>query len=158
MKRNVVKTILAGAILTVSLLGGVASAFTGGSSFDGPPGDMEKRHLRALEPMTDLVELTELQQQQIQALYDNEQKALADTLKQLRTGHEKMRTLLDGETFDEDAIRTLARSQADLKVEVIVSHAKTKHQILQLLTAEQQQLAKKVEPLFKGHGKGRRHM
>ena len=158
MKRNVVRTIVTGAILTITLFGGVASAFTGGPHMDGPPGDMTMRHQRHLETMTDLLDLTELQQQQIQALYDNERTALAETLQQLRAGHEQMRSLLDAETFDEATIRSLAQSQANLKVEVIVSHAKVKHQILQLLSPEQQQLAKKIEPLLKGRGKGRRHM
>ncbi|PLX91198.1 MAG: hypothetical protein C0614_00015 [Desulfuromonas sp.] len=158
MKRNVVRTVLAGVILTLSLFGGIASAFSGGPSLDGPPGDMAMRHQRHVEMMTDLLDLTDLQQQQIQTLYQNEQTALAVTLQQLRAGHEQMRTLLDAEAFDEAAIRSLAKSQADLKAEVIISHAKVKHQILKLLTAEQQQLAKKIEPLLKGRGKGRRHM
>ena len=70
------------------------------------------------------------------------------TRQQLHQGHEQMQALLEADNFDEAAIRSLANSQAGLKTEMFVSRARVKHQVFQLLTAEQQVLAKKIAPLL----------
>ena len=74
---------------------------------------------------------------------------------QMRKDHEQMRTLLESDTFDEAAIRSLANKQASLKTEMFVSQAKVKHEVFQLLTVEQQELAQKIKPLLHEQGKHR---
>lgn len=80
------------------------------------------------------------------------------TMEQIREGQEQMRILLESDTFDEAAIRSLAKTQAELKAEMFVSRARTKHEVFQQLTSEQQDLAKKIKPLLHKQGKHRASM
>ena len=76
-------------------------------------------------------------------------------MQQMRADHEQMRVLLDSDTFNEAAISSLANKQATLKAEMFVSRAKVNHEVFQLLTAEQQELANKIKPLMHEQGKHR---
>ena len=104
--------------------------------------------------MAELLDLTEAQQEQIRAIHEQERAGNNEAMQQMHDGREEMRKLLEGETFDEAAIRQLATSQASLKTEMLVSRARVKHQVFQLLSPEQQELARKIQPFMqkqRGH-------
>jgi protein CpxP len=156
MKKRTLTTILIASMLATGILGGMAFAEPGNRpSFEERQERMEMKHEKRLEVMATVLDLSDAQQTQIRTIHEQERAAMEETKEQLRAGHEQMRTLLESDTFDEAAIRSLAQIQASLKTEMLVSRAKVRHTVFQLLTAEQQELAKKIKPLLHQQGKHR---
>ena len=62
----------------------------------------------------------------------------------MREYQEQMRQLADEATFDENAIRTIAEKKAGIQVEMAVSRAQMRSQILEIMSPEQQVLAKEL--------------
>ena len=60
----------------------------------------------------------------------------------MREYQEQMRQLTDEATFDENAIRTIAEKKAKIQVEMAVSRARMHSQIHEIMSPEQQELAK----------------
>lgn len=150
MKSMTCKITLIVTILTTScILGGIAFA----NEFGDPPSDghrehMERKHDPRMNMMTEVLGLSEAQQKQIRDIQDKERAGMEETMQKMRTGDKKMKALLESAVFDESAIRSLAKSQEALKTELFVAHAKTEYQISQLLTPEQRELKKKLNPLM----------
>lgn len=97
------------------------------------------------------LDLTEAQQEQVRTLLESERERVASLRKQLAETREKIRQATLAETFDEAAVRALAVSQSEARVELAVSRARVKSQIHALLTPEQRERAK----TFRSEGKGR---
>lgn len=156
MKNKIITISFIATMFTVGLLGGWAYAE---SSDKLPCGDrqshMEMKHDKRLEVMAEVLDLSEAQQKQIQEIIEQERAAVDINREKMYESREQMRTLLESASFDETAIRSLAESEANFKVEAFVARAKVKNQIFQLLTAEQQELAEKLKPLL--HKPDKRH-
>ena len=149
MKKQAITYIFIGAMLATGVLCGKAFADMDTNLLMTDRQErMEMKHEKKLEMMTDLLELTEAQQEQIRSIHEQERAGHEGLRQQMDDSQEQMRFLLDSDTFDESAIRTLATSQASLKTEMFVSRAKVKHQVFQLLNSDQQTLAKKIKPLM----------
>jgi protein CpxP len=156
MKSKMITLIFIGTMLVTGILSGMAFADRGNMpSFEDRQDRMEMKHEKRMDAMADVLDLSEAQQEQISAIHEKERAEKEGSMQQMREDHEQMRTLLESDTFDENAIRSLANIQAILKTEMFVSRAKVKHEIFQLLTAEQQELAKKIKPLL--HEQGKHH-
>jgi len=156
MKNKAITITFIAAMFTAGLLGGLAYA----DSSDPPPcddrqGRMEMKHEKRLELMAEVLDLSEAQQKQIQEIIEQERAEMDGNRGKMRESREQMRALLENDTFDEAAVRSLAESEAKLKVDAFVMRAKVKNQIFQLLTSEQQDLAEKLEPLL--HKPGKHH-
>jgi protein CpxP len=148
--------IFIGTMLTAGILSGMAFAETGNRPSLGDRQErMEMKHEKRLELMAGVLDLSETQQEQIRTIHEQERADMEGTMQQMREGHEQMRALLESDTFDETAIRNLANNQAGLKTDMFVSRARVKHEVFQLLTAEQQELAKRIKPLLHDQGKHR---
>jgi len=149
MKKQIITYVFIGAMLTTSLICGNASAdMKTRSSMESPQGRMEMKHENRFEMMAGLLDLTETQQEQILAIHEQQRAGHEETRQSLREGHEKMRELLDGNAFDETAIRSLAVKLASLKAEMFLSRVRLEHEVFQLLNKDQQALAKKIQPLL----------
>ncbi len=159
MKSKMIALIFIGTMLVTGILSGMAFADRGNMpSLEDRKDRMEMKHEKRMDVMADVLDLSESQQEQIQAIYEKERTEKEGARQQMREDREQMRTLLESDTFDESTIRSLANKQASLKTEMFVSRAKVKHEIFQLLTAEQQELAKKIKPLLNEQGKHRQPM
>ncbi len=118
----------------------------------GPPeGRRGRGQGRHIARMARALDLTEAQQEQVKAILEAERERIAPVRQQLAETRERIRQAAQAEPFDEAAIRALAASQNDARIELIVSRARVKSEIHALLTPEQQELAKK----FRSGGKGR---
>ncbi|PLX82817.1 MAG: hypothetical protein C0617_13165 [Desulfuromonas sp.] len=109
-----------------------------------------------IEAMAEVLELSEEQQAQIEAVMAAEREATEPYREQMRQTREELRETMQDGAFDEARIRALAARQAAAKTEMIVSKARTHSKIFAFLTPEQQVLAKKLRPLM-GPRKGPRH-
>jgi protein CpxP len=159
MKRKMITLIFIGTMLGTGILSGMAFADRGNTPSPEDRQDrMEMKHEKRMDVMADVLDLSETQQDQIRAIHEKERTEKEATMQQMREDHEQMRVLLDSDTFNEAAIGSLANKQATLKAEMFVSQAKVKHEVFQLLTAEQQELANKIKPLMHEQGKHRPSM
>jgi Spy/CpxP family protein refolding chaperone len=124
----------------------------------GGPGMWERGRERRFARMAEFLELTDKQQEQIKALRKAEREQVAPLREQLRESRAKLRTLAETSPFDEIAVQALANSQAKVRTELIVAHARTRSQIHVLLTPEQRKLAEKLRFCMKDRrGHGRHH-
>ncbi len=123
-----------------------------------PEGGSRGRHRgmgpgKRIDRMAKKLGLTEAQQEQVKAILTSEREKVAPLQQQLAENREKIRQTIEAELFDEAAVRTLAESQNQTRVELVVSRARTKSQIFALLSPEQRELAKKLGPMGEGrHG------
>jgi len=111
----------------------------GGADGDEAPG------LRHFERLATILDLSDDQRRQIDALREAERLATEPYRRQLRESREAIHALTRSEPFDEGAVRRLARSKADAAVELQVAHARTRSQIHALLTKEQRSLAERLD-------------
>ena len=103
--------------------------------------------------MAKKLDLTEAQQKQVKAILESEREKAAPLLQQLAGNREKIRKAIEAERLDEAAVRTLAASQNETRVELVVSRARARSQIFALLTPEQRESARKLRPWGEGrHG------
>ncbi|TFG60427.1 MAG: periplasmic heavy metal sensor [Deltaproteobacteria bacterium] len=127
-----------------------------------PEGGSRGRHRgmgpgKRIDRMAKKLGLTEAQQEQVKAILTSEREKVAPLQQQIAENRGKIRQTIETEPFDEAAVRTLAESQNQTRVELVVSRARTKSQIFALLSPEQRELAKKLGPMGEGrHGHRRR--
>jgi protein CpxP len=106
---------------------------------------------------TELLGLTEEQQEQIRAVREEERTANEALREKMREYRDQMRELTDAGSFDEDAIRTIAEEKAKTQVELAVSRARMHSRIHAIMTPEQQELAQKLRSVrMNRRGKFRR--
>lgn len=123
-----------------------------------PEGRFRGRHRgmgpgKRIDRMAKKLGLTEAQQEQVKAILTSEREKAAPLRQQLAENREKIRQAIEAEPFDEAAVRTLAESKNQTRVELDVSRARAKSRIFALLTPEQRELAKKLRPWGGGrHG------
>jgi len=127
-----------------------------------PEGGFRGRHRgmgpgKRIDRMAKKLGLTEAQKEQVKAILTSEREKAAPLKQQLAENREKIRQVIETTPFDEAAVRTLAESQKQTHVELVVSRARTKSQIFAILSPEQRELAKKLGPMGEGrHGHRRR--
>ncbi len=156
MKSKVITLMVIGTMLATGVFSGIALAEMGsGPAFEDRQERRNMNHEKRLEVMAGVLDLSETQLEKIRAIHEQERAEMEATRQQMQQGREQMRALLDSDSFDENAVRSLARSQESLKTDMFVARARAKHEVSQLLTAEQQELAKKIKPLMHDQGKHR---
>lgn len=116
---------------------------------------MEQRMDHRMDRMAEILDLSEAQQQQIEALHKKAFEENAPYREQLDASREKIRALCEAETVDAAAIRAEVAAQVDAKTALIVSRATVRSETHKLLTPEQRELAEKLGPRHgeKRHGK-----
>jgi len=151
------KTVLISFILVATLLSaGAAFAWPGhhgkgscdnSSKRDGQGMSQEQHQERMenrLEKIAVILDLTETQKKQIETLMDEKWENHQTMRTQMQAGQSELREYKQGDEFNESEFRAKAQKQADLKTEMMVQHAKTRQQLLAVLTPEQQQKAEKL--------------
>jgi len=152
------KSLLTILLLTATLAGGTFLPFA--ASAAPPPGERGQGQGRdhRQERMAEILGLSAEQQASIAALVEAERAANAPLRERLQANREQMHQAVTAETFDEAAVRALAASQLADRTELLVSRARTRHEIRGILTPEQRVLAEKLRPLLdKGPGQRHRH-
>lgn len=148
------KRVMALLLMTILAGGGLATQALsfGAGGGQGPRGDGERGPERRLEMMAAVLDLTESQQEQIRVIHEAERETMKPYRQQVHQAREQMRELTRSSSFDEAQVRFLAAQISAAQVEMTVARAKIHNQVYNLLTPEQQTLAKKLEPLV-----GKRH-
>lgn len=158
MKRRFVIPVFIAAIALVGSFGFSAMAISddfgpgwGRCYEDGPePG------MRGFGRLTAVLDLTDEQEEQIEAIMEAERPAMLALRKQMRDGRSELGAIT-GSSFDEAAVREAAARIAKIKTEMIVARTRVKSKIFAVLTPEQQELAEKLQPLMehkRGHRRG----
>ena len=166
--RKIILTITAGAIIAAA---GVVFAQQGPGNCDGdgphgPQGSMggpggggafgnQGGHgmLRMLPRLADKLDLTQEQQDQIQAIVDAGKPGLEALREQAQTARDEFRELYPMGSFDETTYRSHFESQSQLHVEMQLIGANMMSQAWAVLTTEQQEELQELMELF-GNGRG----
>jgi len=102
--------------------------------------------------MARVLDLSEEQQAKIQAIVTEERQKVEPLRAQMAETRDEIRKLSNAESFDEAAVRALARKKAEIQTELSVAKARTHNLIQAELTPEQRELAEKMRPGMK-HGR-----
>lgn len=160
-KRIIVSTLLIGTLLT----GGIAMAKSYGSgpcNGNGKNKGMmtEEQHQQRmenrLEKMAVILDLSDNQQEQIEALLTQHWQDRQEVREQMREGRDDRRAAMRDGDLDETAIRSRLAKQSKFKADRIVERAEMKQQIFALLSPEQQEKADKLFEL-RGNDRQGRH-
>jgi len=122
----------------IALLFSGLLASTSISSFAGPErgheghGPAAGLHMKALKGL----DLTDAQKEQIKTLME-QHRANMPKPEEVGTEMDQLKTLIQAETFDEAAVRTLLESKQKVRLEHEVARAKLQSDIYKVLTTEQ---------------------
>ena len=111
----------------------------------------EDRMENRLEKMAVILDLTDQQKGQLETLFEKKWQDRQSMRAEMQASREDLRAYKQGKEFNEADFRAKAQKHADLKTEMMVQKAKTKQQVLAVLTPEQQQKAEKLRGI---HGEG----
>jgi len=153
-------------ILSITLIGLLSTAVLATSSFAAPSQSAkmgggkamseEQRQERQdlhLERMAAVLDLTEEQKTQIEALRNQKWENTAAQQGKMAELKEELRAMgIDG-NYDEARARALANELAAIKADMMVENIRLRSEIHALLTPEQQELTEKLRP-FKQDCKG----
>jgi periplasmic protein CpxP/Spy len=134
MKSTRTRILIIGAAVLLIVAAAIAQ---GRHGFGGPGGDFHHM-LRQLD-------LTADQHSQVKAIFEKEKPALQPLMQQMRQNHQAMKALEASGPFDEAKIRALATQNAQTMIELEVAHARTKSEIMQILTADQKAKLAQIE-------------
>lgn len=151
MKASRTRFFAAGTALIVVLA--VAAALAQGMHHrGGPMGDFGFGEMGYL---SDVLDLTQAQQDQAKAIMEKEKPAIQPLMKQLMQAHKDMSALEDSGTFDEAKVRALAAQNTQTMTELFVQKARIHAELTQILTADQKtklaQIKAKHEARMKEH-------
>lgn len=164
-KQIIIPALLIGALVTGGATLATAKPWGNGPGNCGVKGQEmtaeqhEERMEHRIEMMSEILDLSEEQEQQIEALLQAQFEQKSTQREQMRAGQQELRDKMQATDFNEAEFRALAEQQAKLKIDLMVEKAKTKQQIAAILTPEQQEKAEKLMELRgQGHHGGRHEM
>lgn len=120
---------------------------------DGFGGPGLHRFEEMLPELAVVLDLSDEQQAQIEAILDEELPAIETMRNQLRDAHQAFRANQQPGTFDETALRAFAQSQSQTHVELMVAGARTMSRIQDVLTTAQQQRLEELRALRPERGR-----
>lgn len=126
---------VAGSVLLVVLA--VAAAFAQGMHRHGGPMGEFGFGDHMLNYFSDVLDLTQAQQDQAKAIMEKEKPVIKPLMKQLMQAHKDMESLEESGTFDEAKVRALAAQNTPALTELFVQKARIHAELLQILTADQ---------------------
>ena len=127
----------------------------GGMNYEQQEQRMEDRH----EKMAVILDLTEEQQDKLEALAKDHQKQRKELREKMRSSREEMRDYRSQNDVNVDEFRAKAHQQADLRADMMAQRIEHKNAVLAIMTPEQQEKAEELWDMFKnkrgkrGHGK-----
>jgi len=141
--------------LALALLLGLAPALCLAQPRGGPPGPPDPE--RMLDRMTEQLDLSDQQRQDLDAVFAAHRKAMRSTHEAMSAARETLDSQIHAETFDERAIRKAAAVMAVLEADQAVGRAKLFQEIRGILTPEQlQEFEQTREDRRERMGPGRR--
>jgi Spy/CpxP family protein refolding chaperone len=144
----VAATVVAGAAMLASAQEGKGPAPTGRAGAFGPPG-MGGPGMHGGLGMLGLplhrLDLTQEQQEKVDAIVDGERAALQTLRKQLHEGEAAFRAAHPITEFDENAIREHVAAQAAVQADLEVALAKVRSKVVALLTPEQLKTVQEIQ-------------
>ena len=142
------------ALLAALSVAGVAVA-QGMHHHGGPMGDFGfGGHM--LNYFSDVLDLSQAQQDQIKAILEKEKPTIQPLMKQLMERHQQLDQLENSGTFDEAKVRALAAQNTQTMTELVVQKARIHAEMMQVLTADQK--AKLVALKAKHESRMKEHM
>jgi protein CpxP len=116
----------------------------------GGPGPMGRMRGGPMVPGLRGLDLTEAQQGQVKSIMESHQNEFRAAGEKIGAAREAMRTLLEAETIDESAIRAKSADVAAAEADIAILNAKVRSEIFAILTPEQLQKAKDLQPKRRG--------
>ena len=108
-----------------------------------------------LNYFSDVLDLTQAQQDQMKAIMEKEKPTIQPLVKQLMQAHKDLSAQEDSGTFDEAKVRALAAQNTQTLTELMVQKARIHSEMMQVLTADQKTklaaLKAKHEARWKAH-------
>ena len=162
-KRILIPALVVGTLLTGTLVmagpGGYGRGDCNGKG--GGQGAMtfeqhEERMGNKLDRMGAILDLTEAQKTEIEALFNEQWQDHQQLREQMHASRDEMRGAQTPGDFNETDFRAKAAKRAELKTEMMVQKAKLRQQVYNLLTPEQQEKADALGGMMSG-GKGGHH-
>jgi periplasmic protein CpxP/Spy len=148
MKSTRIRILTIGAAVVLAVAAAIAQGMHG---HGGPGGGFD--HMLGF--MSDYLDLSSAQQDQVKAIWEKEKPTMEPLMKQMHQNHSDMRALQASGPFDEAKTRALATQQAQTQIELEVQHARIQSEMMQVLTADQKtkfaQLEAKHEARMKHH-------
>ena len=138
MKASRIKILVVSAVLLLALAAAgvaVAQGMHGHGRMGGDFGFGFGGHM--LNYFSDVLDLTQAQQDQIKAIMEKEKPTIQPLVKQLMQAHRDLNTLDDSGTFDEAKVRSIAAQNTPVLTELLVQKARIHSEIMQVLTADQ---------------------
>jgi protein CpxP len=149
------KKIVSALGLGLALTFGGAAMAEGDRGFERSQGDSHGGGHHMMKRMFSKLGLTEQQQEEVKAIREAAHASMKDNKGQFEGFRDQMKALVQAESFDEAAYRTLIESKQSHKVDMMVIKAKMKNGVWNVLTAEQQ--AEMAEMIEKRGERGQRH-
>jgi len=144
MKSTRTRILTIGAAVILAVAAAIAQGMHG---HGGHGGDFN--HMLAF--FTDKLDLTSDQQSQAKAIWEKEKPAVEPLMKQMHQNHADMRALQASGPFDETKTRALATQQAQTMIELEVTHARIKSEMMQILTPDQKAKLAQIEANHEAH-------
>ena len=102
---------------------------------------------------SDVLDLTQAQQDQAKAIMDKEKPVIQPLMKQLMQAHKDMSSLEDSGTFDEAKVRALAAQNTQAMTELFVQKARIHAELMQVLTPDQKAKLTAIKAKHEAHWK-----
>jgi protein CpxP len=147
------KRILAISAIAVLVIGATVLALGHGFQGHGGPRD-GRRHADMLEHMSQALNLTDAQKQQVKAIMDETEAAAEANHTKIEEIHKQLHAATANGQFDETQVRALANQKAQLDADMMVEHFRAMSKVFAILTPEQRT---KAEELHKQMERGARH-
>lgn len=130
MKSTRIRILTIGSAVILAVAAAIAQGMHG---HGGPGGGFE--HMLGF--MSDYLDLSAAQQDQVKAIWAKEKPTIEPLMQQMHQNHANMLALEASGPFDEAKTRALATQQAQTQIEMQVQHARIKAEMMQVLTADQ---------------------
>jgi len=150
MKSTRIRILTIGAAVLLVVAGAIAQGMHG----HGGRGGFE--HMLGF--MSDYLDLSSAQQDQIKAIWAKEKPTMEPLMQQKHQNHVNMDALQASGPFDEAKTRALATQQAQTEIELQVQHARIKSEMMQVLTADQKTKFAQFEAKHESHMLMKDHM
>ncbi len=151
MKQNCIRILAAGVALMVVLAVAGAALAQGMHHHGGPMGGEFGFGDHMLGYFTDVLDLTQAQQDQVKAIMEKEKPVIQPLMKQLMQAHKDLSSLEDSGTFDEAKVRTLATQNVQTMTELVVQKARIHAELTQILTADQKTKLAQLKAKHEAH-------
>ncbi|MBI5015683.1 MAG: Spy/CpxP family protein refolding chaperone [Deltaproteobacteria bacterium] len=118
----------------------------------GERGDLRGHRL---DRWATVLKLTDDQEAQVEGIFEAERPVMTRQFQTLKEARRDLRTAAESGTFDENAVRALAQKKAQAQTELTVERARVRSKLLAVLTPDQQNLLKSLQPLVREGGRRR---